>query len=107
MSTYTDAVEFNLKGLEAVSTGPCPGCSQCADDYGYETVEAYTTAYEAGKVCSEGSFSWQGCGICGSSLGGDLEPWHALDSDRELCHFSDACFDCVVYLANGDEPEAR
>lgn len=105
MSTYTEAVESNLDGLDAVSTGPCPGCEACADLFGFDDVEAYDDALECGDVHGEGSFSWDGCGVCGSTLGGDLEVWHARDSDGELVHFGDACVDCVVFLANGDEPE--
>ena len=112
MSPYTDAVESGLKGLEAVSTGPCPGCEQCADDHGYDNLGAFEAAWEAGDIEAEGSFSWSPCGICGSHLGGDREPWHAIAGEpgddlkgREILHFSDACIDCVVYLANGDEPE--
>ena len=148
MSEYTDRVERNLEGLEAVSTGVCPGCEECARNLGYEVAECdseycsddchvevgpfpnshsnlnpqthhpseahaqaammerFAEDWSSGKVFSEGSFSQAGCGICGSSLGGTLYPWHALDSDGELLHFDDACVDCVVYLANGDEPEA-
>jgi hypothetical protein len=86
MSAYTEAVERNLKGLEAVSTGNCPGCNECSDANG----DPY--------------FSWSPCEICGSRLGGDRESWHAL-MDNKLIHCENACVDCVVYLANGDEPE--
>ena len=104
MSTYTLAVEHNLTGLEAVSTGLCPGCQDCADAHGYETLAAYDEAYEAGEVCDEGSFSWVDCDICDSSLGGDRYVWHAI-IDGEIHHWSNACVDCVAYLANGTEPE--
>ena len=105
MTKYAEAVERNLEGLQAVSTGPCPGCAECADLFGYDDIEEYSAAYETGEICSEGGFSWDGCGVCGSGLGGTMEVWHALGSDGELLHFSDACVECVVYLANGDEPE--
>ena len=100
MSAYTDAVERGLKGLEAPSVGMSPGCPQCEElRIGDELID-------------EGSFSWSGCGICGSSLGGDRYVWHWLEPHREegrteaeLHHEDDACADCVMYLANGDEPE--
>lgn len=104
MSTYTESVARNLEGLEAVSTGPCPGCPDCARARGMEVAD-YDKAYEAGEVEPEASFSWRGCEICGSTLGGDREEWHAIGSKGELLHFNAACVDCVVYLANGDEPE--
>jgi hypothetical protein len=107
MSEYTDSVEKNLSGLEAVSTGPCPGCQECADSHGYEDTDKFNTDLENGSVCAEAHFSWTSCGICGSQLGGDREAWHGIDSDGNLMHFDDACTDCVVYLANGEEPNAR
>jgi len=108
MSKYTDAVESGLRGLEAVSTGLCPGCDDCADAFGYESTEAFTADYETGQVYDEGHFSWNGCGICGSSLDGTLEHWHAIDKEtKRIVHFDDACMDCVLYIANGDEPDER
>jgi len=104
MSKYTDSVEQNLEGLTAVSTGLCPGCGECADQCGLEPEE-YEQAYEEGSVCDEGGFSWSGCGICGSTLGGTLYTWHGINSEGEILHFDDACTDCVMYLANGVEPE--
>lgn len=116
MSAYTDAVERGLEGLQAVSTGPCPGCETCAENYGFETDEqgmaAFRKAWQSGDVESVASFSWSGCDICGTSLGVDTECWHAIAGKpgddlkgREILHFQSACVDCVMYLANGDEPE--
>lgn len=105
MSQYTDSVEESLKDLKGVSTGSCPSCQQCADSLGFDSLKEYDEAREAGKVYEEGSFSWSGCGICGSSFGGNLEPWHWIDENNEILHENDACVDCVMYLANGDEPE--
>lgn len=68
----------------------------------------FEEAWSSGAVYSEPSFSWSSCGICNSHLGGDREVWHALDDlTGTLYHFDDACVDCVVYLANGDEPEEQ
>jgi len=105
MSAYTAAVARGLRGLKAVSTGACPGCQDCADAWGYNNLDAFRDAWESGAVHDEASFSWSGCDICGSSLGGDMEPWHAIDANGELCHFAHACVDCILYLANGDEPD--
>lgn len=134
MSEYTDRVERGLKGCEAVSTGICPGCDTCRnqdgrykvrwnddDTYGFRaSTSTYSTEEEAenasrkqfeddwldGDIADEPSFSWRSCGICGSSLGGDREPWHYV-ADGKIHHHNDACIDCVVYLANGDKPCAR
>ena len=127
MSQYTDRVEAGLKGLEAVSTGLCGGCMECASASGFtrgfdedgqehlteHILEAFEQAVRSGKAHDEGSFSWSECGICGNRLGGNRYVWHAVSirpggadgAVRELLHFDDACTDCVVYLANGDEPD--
>ena len=106
MSKYTDAVDSNLNGLTAVSSGVCPGCEECADEHSVD-LEELQLGWESGKIFSEPSFSARGCGVCGSNLAGDLETWHAIDDNTgTLYHFKDMCVDCVVYIANGDEPEA-
>ena len=140
MSSYADAVEHGLRGLEAVSTGLNPGCDECRSSWSdyqprecerdggdtlgwevwavkgswYETEEAAETAareafeeaWSTQGVPDEGHFSWRPCGICGTTLGGTRESWHGVDRvTGRSYHFDDACTDCVVYLANGDEPE--
>lgn len=69
----------------------------------------FADAVMGDEVESEPSFSWSSCGICGSHLGGDREVWHAVFEDAsmgdDILHFNDACVDCVIYIANGDEPE--
>ena len=135
---FTDAVERNLKGLTAVSSGVCPGCEQCRDEYGQKvtcrhcngtgyrnirpwglvdccfcdgdgsrppTMEEFEEQWSSGGAFSEPSFTCQGCDICGSSLGLDAEPWHALDDNNEIIHGEHCCQDCTCYLANGDIPE--
>ena len=103
MSRYTDAVERELEGLTAVSSGLCPGCEQCASDKGME-LDEFSEALECGEIADEPSFSWSRCECCGSSLGGDRHPAHAITGDGQLIHF-EICVDCLFYLAYGDEPE--
>lgn len=119
-SAYVQAVTRGLEGLQAVSTGVCPGCSTCAHEHDYSddnddpdrTLAAFDEAWRSGKVDSEASFSWSPCDICGSSLGGDREIWHAIMGQpgedlkgRSIEHLNSCCTDCVMFLANGDEPE--
>ena len=94
MSDYTDRVEANLKGLKAVSTGVCPGCEVCAEDHGF------------GENMEDFEHAWSSCGICGNHLSGTMHVWHWVDDEGEIMHETDACVDCVVYLANGEEPES-
>lgn len=121
-SAYVQAVTRGLDGLQAVSTGVCPGCSTCAHEHDYaddhddpaRTLAAFEDAWRSGKLRGDGDshFSWSPCDICGSSLGGDREIWHAIAgapgeklAGRSIEHFDNACTDCVIFLANGDEPE--
>ena len=104
MSLFTESVESNLKGVEAVSTGLCPGCDKCREQQGFDNIEALNTAIENGDAYDEDSFSSAGCDICGSNLAGDMQVWHGI-IDGQFHHWDNACVDCVYYLANGEEPE--
>ena len=85
MSKFTKAVEHGLEGLEFVSTGIIETCEECPE-------------------FDEGSFSWSTCDCCGSHLGGDRFAAHGRDIDGNILHL-DVCVDCLMYIANGDEPE--
>jgi len=103
---YTERVAANLEGMSAVSTGACPGCEECRDLLAPDTpMEEFEELWSSGVAHDEGGFSGSGCGICGNPLGNTLYSWHWIDSDGALCHESDACTDCVHYLANGDIPQ--
>ena len=141
---YVESIERNTAGLTAISTGPCPGCEQCRDEYGIPvpceckarsggdfpdceachestctdcplicdncdgrgnrppTMAEFEEQWHNGETVCEGSFSHQGCDLCGSSLRGTMEPWHAIDANGEIIHGEHACVDCALYLANGD-----
>lgn len=105
MSAFTEAVKCNTEGLEAVSTGFCAGCETCRKEWGFKTEQAAQAAVDSGKIVNEPHFSWSPCEICGSSLGGDREEAHAVDATGEIIHLGGACVDCMIYLANGDEPK--
>lgn len=106
MSEYTDAVEAGLKGVDAASTGLCPGCEECRDQFASDmSMEEFDEAWQAGEVFDEGGFSACGCGICNSNMHGTRHVWHWLDKDNNIIHENDACTDCVLFMANGDEPE--
>lgn len=116
-------VAHNLKGLEFVSTGACPGCAECGlaardcpecDGTGRQESGADCLKCKGeGKLeCSEhdrelageASFSWSECECCGSSLGGDRHPAHGWlkreGQPRLLLHFS-VCSDCLFFLNYG------
>ncbi len=84
---YEEHVRDYLKGVEHVSTGPCPGCEQCGIP---EDAEEYS---------EEPWFSWSPCEICGTGPGGNREFWHGI-IDGKIVHGS-CCEDCVYYLNYG------
>jgi hypothetical protein len=106
MSAFNDAIQANIGKLKAVSTGVCPGCETCRVNHDPKlTMEEFDKEWSAGRTIDEDSFSWRPCGICGTTLGGDRHVWHYLDEDNDICHEGNACTDCVMFLANGDEPD--
>lgn len=106
MTPYEQRIEENTRGLTAVSTGICPGCETCRAEYAPDaTMEEFENMWSNGDCNAEPSFSWNGCDLCDSPLGGSMECWHAVDENGEIIHGDRACVDCVCYLANGDLPE--
>ena len=103
---FVARINRNTKGLKAVSTGCCPDCETCRDEYAHDsTMAEYNALLESGRLIQDPFFSWQGCDLCGSTLGGNFEPWHAIDKNGDVMHGDRACVDCICYLANGDLPE--
>ena len=98
MSKFTESVDTYLEGIECVSAGACPGCEEC------ELGNVDSMESPEWDQANEGSFSWSQCETCGSRLGGDRFPSHGFSEDGEIVHL-DVCVDCLIYLANGDEPE--
>lgn len=98
MTEFEKAVEQQLEGVEAVSTGLCSGCQTCLDDWNCSAEDI-----ESGAAFDEGMFSGVDCEGCGSSLAGDRHAAHGLVDD-DLVHLV-VCTDCLLYLANGDIPE--
>lgn len=110
---YTDAVSTGLDGMRGVSSGTCPGCTECMDIDGYTDEDKHREDWRTYDMPSGGEgFSWRPCGVCKTALGGNRHVWHWIDGGDEhgkggeIVHESDMCTDCVLYLANGDEPEA-
>jgi hypothetical protein len=101
---YMESVEHNTKGMNALSSGYCPTCSECASMLGMDQKE-FDEAYENGTICDEGGFSRYGCDICGSSLGTTVYSYHWLDENNDIQHGEGMCQDCVCYIANGDIPQ--
>ena len=103
MSDFTEAFERGTEGLEFISVGACSNCVTCYDDFGGGGPKDFVDAVEGGEYCGSVEFTRAECDFCGSMLGGSREAAHAV-LDGSLEHFED-CVDCVMYIANGDEPE--
>lgn len=103
-SPFVRAFIRGTESLRYFSTGICSKCPECQAASGLPPRQFFS-AYEAGRIDEEGAFSWSDCDICGSGLGGDRYSGHYCDDDGKVQHLSDICCDCVVFAANGDEPE--
>lgn len=124
---YEEAVKASLEDLKFVSSGPCPGCSECPElslaQYWPEAAAAVKFLEDQGidleaieaelqrlletdvpsewyDAAGEAHFSHQPCDICGSGLGGDRYPIHGRDKDDAIVHL-DACPDCYYYTEYG------
>jgi len=95
--------EYNLYNeelhLKFISTGLCPGCLICMDNYGYDSIEEFNNQVDSGEIFDEGAFSWSPCDLCQTSLGGNSYISHGIDIDNNLNHFT-VCSDCL-FLLNG------
>lgn len=96
MSKFLEAVKRNVGDL-TVDPGACPGCDGCG------LSDVHDMNHPAYELAGEPSFSWRRCDGCGSRLGGDRYPAHCV-IDGHIEHMS-ICVDCVMFHANGDEPE--
>lgn len=103
-SLYLRAFEDRTEGMHALSAGVCDACPECMDRFGIKSPAEFVDGVRNWTVYDEGGFSWHDCDLCGSTLGGDRYVYHWVASGR-LEHGDDACSDCVMMLANGEEPE--
>lgn len=112
MSAFTDAVEAQarregLRGSGSIAPGFTSICGECRDTYGFCCEHSARHAAENEGIYEEGRFSWSSCDLCGSRLGGDRYAAHFFvddDPQKDVIHI-EVCVDCLMYLANGDEPE--
>jgi hypothetical protein len=105
MSEFLKAYQNGTAGMEFLSPGFCCACEECRDNAGFCCEHSARAAQEKdGGGLDEGHFSWHSCDTCGSTLGGDRYAAHGRDKDGAIVHLS-ICSDCLMYMANGDEPE--
>ena len=108
IETQSDYAQFQddfaqgAEGMDALSSGPCPGCADCGleDCHDMDCPE-----YE---LAGESWFSSSPCDICNRHLGGDRHPAHYIAPKNELHpnngttieHLS-ICVDCVYFMEYG------
>lgn len=92
-------------GIEHISTGIYSKCCDCQNAYDLEEAEL-EAACQADEVVDEGGFSWSQCDACGSHLGGNRYAAHGFTDAKTVIHL-DVCEDCLIFIANGDEPTNR
>lgn len=103
MDKFLDAIERNWPGYTIA-----PGASPDMDCCGNHPADSDELQIE-----DEGGFSWSPCESCGSTLGGDRHPGHAIHKDAfgpnakrpDDVHHISMCVDCLLFHANGDLPE--
>lgn len=107
MSAFTDAIERNWPNF-TIAPGSSAICPQCLNG-----AEIDPDNDEALQTLDEGSFSSFPCDSCGSKLGGDRFNAHAIHHEAfgpsakqpEAIYHIDICVDCLMYVANGEEPD--
>lgn len=107
-SPFAKAVDHYCDGLH-VAVGLSALCPECVDSCGIEDTGCIAEMQEEMYECAEPHFSWHQCDSCGSVLGGDRHAAHGIPHDYKagddtVIHL-DICSDCLIYHANGDEPE--
>ena len=85
---------YQTKYLKFVSSGLCPDCEDCANLFDVR-IQELNHGIENGDLFDEGSFSWNPCNDCNTSLGGDSYIAHGIDSENEIVHFQ-ICHDCMM-----------
>lgn len=108
MSAFTESIEHYCKGL-TVSPGAAACCDECRTSYGCDDDADTETAQQYLYENAEPYFSGGQCDSCGSTYAGDRDAAHGIPHDFKagedtIIHMT-ICTDCVLFHANGDEPE--
>ncbi|MHA2329748.1 MAG: hypothetical protein ACXACR_14630 [Candidatus Hodarchaeales archaeon] len=86
---------YTTSDLKFVSSGLCPNCEECKNNFGYDSMAKFNQDIGNGDIFDEGSFSWNSCDDCNTSLGGNSYYAHGIDENEELIHFK-ICYDCLM-----------
>ena len=105
MSKFTESIDRELKGIDHIATGLASCCGECCSAFDLSESEM-SEGCENGTIYDEGGYSNSACDSCGSTLAGDRYAAHGFGKDGEVIHL-DICENCLMFHANGDEPEER
>jgi hypothetical protein len=106
MSNFTDSIAHYCEGLH-ISPGPAACCDDCRQ--AYDIPDGMPTDEAQELMLDEGGFSRAQCDSCGSTYAGDRHDAHGIPhdfkpGDGSIVHLT-ICTDCLLFHANGDEPE--
>jgi len=101
-ATFLEDFQRCTEGIKHISTGIYSKCADCQSAWGMDEAEL-EAGCQSDDVIDEGGFSWSQCAGCGSHLGGNRYAAHGFIGERVI-HL-DVCEDCLIYIANGDEPK--
>ncbi len=104
MSKFTKAIERNWPDY-TIAPGTSHKCDECT-----QGVKIGEDDIKTLQTYDKGSFSWVECDSCGVTLGGSRYNAHAIHKEAfakqpDNVHHVNICTDCLMYHANGDEPE--
>ena len=110
MSKFTNAIEHNWPDY-TIAPGATTSCDSCFQ--GLSQEEKDNLSDQEQQTWDEGGFSWSECDSCSSTLGGNRFSAHALHHEAfgpnakqpNNIHHIEICVDCLMFHANGEEPE--
>jgi hypothetical protein len=113
MSAFLEAIERELKDVHFFSVGAIPGCDECGlADLDKDEADSNNGQHRI-QCAEEGGFYRTSCDSCGNTCAGQRFPAHGVIAESEdearkpeatITHF-DVCSDCLVFHANGEEPQ--
>lgn len=110
MSKFHDSIAHYCKGF-TVAPGAAACCDECLSAYGIDSDgRTVDEMQEELYGQEEAGFSSAQCDSCGSTYAGDRHEAHGIETERDergelqIYHLT-ICTDCLLFHANGDEPE--
>ena len=103
-NAFVESVVLHCEGhgLAVGKSAICPICTEDIDTEGL-TVDAIQDILDTDHC--DTWFAKSACDSCGSRFGGDRDAAHYVTTGGDVIHY-DICVDCIMFHANGDEPDS-